>query len=129
MTPLLESGFGGWKATGATPPHAALPTVEPPAQRQVYLIDKPAAAQSEIRIGAVGVARSTPDYFAIEILNTVLGGSFSSRLNSNLREQHGYAYSASSLIRHARGAGAVRRGRRGADRQDGRGAEGSSSPS
>jgi zinc protease len=96
VTPLLESGFGGWKATGAPPPHAALPTLEPPAQRQVYLIDKPGAAQSEIRIGAVGVARSTPDYFAIEILNTVLGGSFSSRLNSNLREQHGYTYGASS---------------------------------
>src|SRR4029077_3842284 len=69
-----------------------------PAARQVYLVDKPAAAQSQIRIGTIGVARSTPDYFPIQVLNTVLGGSFSSRLNMNLREQHGYAYGASSAF-------------------------------
>jgi predicted Zn-dependent peptidase len=44
----------------------------------------------------VGVARSTPDYFAIEVMNTILGGSFSSRLNQNLRETHGYTYGARS---------------------------------
>ena len=56
----------------------------------------PGAEQSQIRIGAVGVARSTPDYFALQVLNTVLGGSFTSRLNQNLREEHGYAYGAGS---------------------------------
>ena len=64
--------------------------------RKVYLVDKPGAPQSQIRIGWVGVPRSTPDYFAVRVLNTVLGGSFTSRLNQNLREQHGYAYGASS---------------------------------
>jgi predicted Zn-dependent peptidase len=59
-------------------------------------VDKPDAAQSQIRIGWIGVPRSTPDYFPIEVMNTILGGSFSSRLNMNLREQHGYTYGASS---------------------------------
>ena len=67
-----------------------------PAARQVYLIDKPGAPQSQVRIGWVGVARSTPDFFPIQVLNTVLGGAFSSRLNLNLREKNGYTYGASS---------------------------------
>ena len=64
--------------------------------REVTIVDMPGAEQSQIRIGAVGVARSTPDYFALQVLNTVLGGSFTSRLNQNLREEHGYAYGAGS---------------------------------
>jgi zinc protease len=66
--------------------------------RTVYLIDKPGAPQSQIRIGWVGVPRSTQDYFALRVLNTVLGGAFTSRLNQNLREEHGYAYGASSAF-------------------------------
>jgi predicted Zn-dependent peptidase len=64
----------------------------------VYIADKPGAAQSQIRIGSVGVARSTPDFFPIQVMNTVLGGSFESRLNMNLREKHGYTYGATSLF-------------------------------
>jgi zinc protease len=93
--PLLEKAFGAWKATAAASAEKLPPTDEP-AARQVYLIDKPGAAQSQIRIGRVGVARSTADYFPIQVLNTVLGGSFTSRLNNNLREVHGYAYGAGS---------------------------------
>ena len=63
---------------------------------QVVIVDMPSAEQSQIRIGWVGVPRSTPDYFALQVLNTVLGGSFTSRLNQNLREEHGYSYGASS---------------------------------
>ena len=59
-------------------------------------MDKPGAAQSQIRIGWIGVPRNTADYFPLSVLNTILGGSFTSRLNQNLREQHGYAYGASS---------------------------------
>jgi predicted Zn-dependent peptidase len=65
-------------------------------ERRVFLIDKPGAAQSQIRIGWVGVARSTPDYFPITVMNTILGGAFTSRLNQNLREEHGYSYGARS---------------------------------
>jgi predicted Zn-dependent peptidase len=61
-------------------------------------VDKPGAAQSQIRIGLIGVSRSTPDYFTLDVLNTILGGSFTSRLNQNLREVHGYAYGASSAF-------------------------------
>src|SRR5213596_2337386 len=96
LMPLLESSFGSWKAQGTPPPATKLPAVDQPATRQVYLVDKPGAPQSQIRIGWIGVPRSTPDYFPLIVLNTLLGGSFSSRLNMNLREKHGYAYGASS---------------------------------
>ncbi|NNG15448.1 MAG: insulinase family protein [Gemmatimonadales bacterium] len=65
-------------------------------QTRVYLIDKPGAAQSVIRIGGPGISRHHEDYIAIEVMNTILGGSFSSRLNSNLRETKGYTYGARS---------------------------------
>jgi zinc protease len=51
-----------------------------------------------VRIGWVGVPRSTPDYFTLQVLNTILGGAFTSRLNQNLRETHGYSYGASSIF-------------------------------
>jgi predicted Zn-dependent peptidase len=91
----LEKAFGGWK-NGAAPVKPALETAAQHGPRQIYLVDKPGAAQSQIRIGWVGVPRSTPDYYALDVLNTVLGGSFSSRLNMNLREEHGYSYGAGS---------------------------------
>lgn len=92
----LESHFGSWKAPAGTPARATIPDVAQPGTRTVYLIDKPAAPQSQIRIGWIGVPRSTPDYFPLQVLNTVLGGAFSSRLNLNLREKHGYTYGAAS---------------------------------
>ena len=95
VVPKLEKAFGGWKNAAA----AVKPKTDTAAQhgpRQVYLVDKPGAPQSEIRIGWVGVPRSTPDYYPLDVLNTVLGGSFSSRLNMNLRETHGYSYGAGS---------------------------------
>jgi zinc protease len=98
VMPLIESNLGAWKAAGARPSHAGLPTVTPRTSRAVYLVDKPNAPQSQIRIGSIGVPRSTPDYFPIQVANTILGGSFSSRLNMNLREQHGYTYGASSIF-------------------------------
>lgn len=90
----LESAFGSW--SGAAAPPAKVPEAPQRTARQIHLIDKPGAAQSQIRIGWVGVPRSTPDYFALRVLNTVLGGAFTSRLNQNLREEHGYSYGASS---------------------------------
>ncbi len=101
--PMLEKAFGSWK--GAAPP--AAPVTEAPQlqSRRVYLIDKPGAAQSQIRIGWVGVPRSTPDYFALRVLNTILGGAFTSRLNMNLREDHGYAYGAGSTFEMRAAAG------------------------
>jgi predicted Zn-dependent peptidase len=96
VLPLVESSFGAWKAAGDAGRRATPPAVDPPARRQVYLVDKPGAPQSQIRIGSIGTARSTPDYFPIQVMNTILGGSFTSRLNLNLREKRGYTYGASS---------------------------------
>lgn len=91
---LLEPRFGGWHVAEAAPAPAAeaLPTGAP----KVVLVDRPGAAQSEIRVGKVAVDRATPDYFALTALNTVLGGSFTSRLNATLREERGYTYGAGS---------------------------------
>ena len=69
------------------------------------IIAKAEAAQSELRIGHVGVPRTHPDYFNIVVMNAVLGGLFSSRINLNLREQHGYTYGASSFFDWRRQAG------------------------
>lgn len=71
----------------------------------VYLIDKPGAAQSSFRIGSVGVPRSTKDYFALNVMNTILGGTFTSRLMQNLRETHGYTYGARSRFDMRQSAG------------------------
>ena len=89
-----ERLFGGWKrgavpaASFRTPPSAGTTTV--------YIVDKPGAPQTSVRIGGVGVARGTQDYFPLTVMNTILGGSFTSRLNTNLRETHGYTYGARS---------------------------------
>jgi predicted Zn-dependent peptidase len=95
VVPMLERALGAWKGT---PGARVTPAGDAPqlTARRVFLIDKPGAAQSQIRTGWVGVARSTPDYFALRVLNTILGEAFTSRLNNNLREVHGYAYGASS---------------------------------
>jgi predicted Zn-dependent peptidase len=97
IVPRLERAFGSWKNSGASP-KSAVAAAPAHAARQIYLVDKPGAEQSAIRIGNVGVARATPDYFVLDVMNTVLGGSFTSRLNTNLREQHGYTYGASSFF-------------------------------
>ncbi|MEX2117723.1 MAG: pitrilysin family protein [Bacteroidota bacterium] len=92
----LESVFGVWK--GRTTGSVNWPDAAQVERRIIYLIDKPDAAQSEIRIGRIGVSRMTEDYFPLVVMNTILGGSFTSRLNQNLRETHGYSYGAGSFF-------------------------------
>jgi zinc protease len=74
-------------------------------QGRVVIVHRPGAVQSEIRIGQVGAARSTPDFFPLKIFNTVLGGAFTSRLMLNLREERGYTYGVRSRFSHRRGPG------------------------
>ena len=90
----LEKQFGGWK--GAAAAKRVVVPVAPQRPGEIVIVDKPGAEQSQIRIGWIGVARDTPDYFVLQVLNTILGGSFTSRLNQNLREKNGYAYGAGS---------------------------------
>ncbi len=92
----IERRFGAWKASGPALSSMSVAALPPTRRTTIYLIDKPGAAQSVIRIGHRGVERSNPDYYAIQVMNTLLGGSFSSRLNSNLRETKGYTYGARS---------------------------------
>lgn len=103
LVPQLEKTFGTWQKGGQ--PNPAIADAAPTYGRQVWLIDRPGSAQSVIRIGRVGPSRTTPDYHALEVMNTLLGGSFTSRLNDNLREQHGYAYGASSRFDYRRAVG------------------------
>ncbi len=105
LRPLVEARFGSWAADGAAAAPFPVRASPQPGKRQIFLVDKPGAAQSQIRIGLVGVPRSTPDYIALDVLNTILGGSFTSRLNSNLREKHGYSYGAMSRFDMRRAAG------------------------
>jgi len=106
---LVAERFGAWER-GTTPPAAPAATAAAPTARTFYLVDKPGAAQSVIRIGNVGVPRSTADYFPLQVLNTILGGSFTSRLNQNLRETHGYTYGANSQFAMRRMAGPFQAG-------------------
>jgi predicted Zn-dependent peptidase len=103
IVPKLETSLAGW-----TPGDVAamtIPDPKPVDKMRVYLIDKPGAAQSEIRIGYPALARSTPDYFAVRVMNQILGGQFSSRINLNLREKHGYTYGARSGFSFQKGVG------------------------
>jgi zinc protease len=71
----------------------------------VVIVDKPGAPQTQLRVASIGVPRSTPDFESLRVMNEALGGLFSSRINLNLREQHGYTYGASSQFVFRRSAG------------------------
>jgi zinc protease len=66
--------------------------------RALEVVSKSDAAQAEVRLGHLGIPRSHPDYFSVVVMNALLGGLFSSRINLNLRERHGYTYGASSYF-------------------------------
>ncbi len=99
---LARKSFGDWAGRPADAVgEAALEETE----SGVLLVHRPGAVQSEIRIGHGGIRRDAPDYFAVQILNLVLGGSFTSRLNLNLREKNGFTYGVRSRFITRRGAG------------------------
>jgi len=95
--------FASWPAAELPPRPAISPKTFD--SNRIYLIDRPTAVQSEIRIGHIGIARSTEDYFALSVMNALLGGVFNSRINLNLREKHGYTYGARSMFAFRRQAG------------------------
>lgn len=99
----ISALLGGWQR--GTVPAFQFGDAPKAGATTVYLIDKPGAAQSSFRIGAIGVPRSTKDYFALSVMNTILGGTFTSRLMQNLRETHGYTYGARSRFDMRRSAG------------------------
>ncbi len=100
---LVESSLGSWRGQRRV---AAIDADKAARNtRATEIVAKPDAAQSELRIGHVGVPRTHPDYFSIVVMNAVLGGLFSSRINLNLREANGYTYGASSYYDWRRQAG------------------------
>jgi zinc protease len=99
---LATKYFGGWSGTATG--SKALPTPELPA-KSVAIVDKPGAPQTALLLVSLGASRNTPDYVPLEVMNTALGGLFSSRINMNLREEHGYTYGAQSFFQYRRGVG------------------------
>ncbi|MFC1483547.1 M16 family metallopeptidase [Candidatus Neomarinimicrobiota bacterium] len=94
ILPKLEMALGKWKSKKV--PAANWPEIGQVEGPVIYLVDKPESPQSVIYMGRVGVSRYTEDFYSIVIMNTILGGAFTSRINMNLREEHGFTYGAYS---------------------------------
>jgi zinc protease len=101
LKPMLEDRFKSWGKGDV--PEKNLAQVKIPDKAVVYLVDKPGALQSVILAGHVAPPTNNPDEIAIQTLNTILGGSFTSRLNMNLREDKHWSYGAGSFFVDARG--------------------------
>ncbi|TFW15518.1 M16 family metallopeptidase [Duganella callida] len=95
MRQQIESLFGAWKASGPAP--AAQDNGKVKADKaRVWLVNKPDAIETTFLIGGAGIARNDPDYVPLQVINTVLGGRFTSWLNDELRVNSGLTYGASS---------------------------------
>jgi zinc protease len=102
LRPLVEKAFGDWQKGSPSQPVTGEPATT---KARLVLVDKPGAPQTQLRVASIGVPRATPDYEAILVMNETLGGLFSSRINLNLREEHGYTYGANSQFVFRRSAG------------------------
>lgn len=98
----LNNYFSGWH--DYTPPVFEM-TIPESSGSRIYIVDKPDAAQCEIRLGHISTGRNTPGFYARTVMNNILGGQFSSRININLREDKGYTYGASSSFSYNRVCG------------------------
>jgi zinc protease len=103
---IVAEQLGGWTGSGSangksSAPHAAAN----PAGAQIVLVDRPDSPQSELRIGHIGMARKTPDFYGASVLNAILGGIFDSRLNRVIREEKGYSYAIWSSFEMRRSPG------------------------
>jgi zinc protease len=105
ITASLETRLRRWVPGPVPEPVNLAITAGPPKRHTIYLIEKPAAAQSVLTVGRIGAPRRTPDFFALTLMNAILGGQFVSRINMNLREDKGYSYGADSSFSFLRGPG------------------------
>jgi zinc protease len=96
VMPRLARAFGKWEKGGTTVAYQ-VPAPKPAAKTTIYLFDRPNSPQSVVTIGQVGPSRSSEDFYALEVMNTIFGQLSGSRLNQNLREQHAYTYGANSF--------------------------------
>ncbi|HEX7473632.1 MAG TPA: pitrilysin family protein [Candidatus Limnocylindrales bacterium] len=102
---LAERLFGGWTTSAGARPQPAIMARPALDKRLVRLVHRPESVQTEIRIGHPGLPRRIPDYHALSVMTTILGGLFNSRLNMNLREEKGYTYGANAGFDLRRAAG------------------------
>jgi zinc protease len=105
VKPVIEKALAAWPKAGSRPDFS-YPAVPERPKTTIYLVDRPGSAQSIVTMGLPGPPRSTPDYYALEVMNTMLGGMFQSRLNANIREEKGYSYGVSSRFAYGKGPGA-----------------------
>lgn len=93
---FVQKNFSDWeskKIEELNMPHVAMDD-----ETTVHVIKKKGAVQSDIHLGHLGVTRNNPDFISVLVMNTILGGYFTSRINKNLREVHGYTYGARSVF-------------------------------
>jgi zinc protease len=102
---LAEEHFGQRPAAASPDQTNGTMAAGHPAGARIVLVDRPSSAQSELRIGHIGVPRKNPDFHAISVLNAILGGTFNSRLNRVIREEKGYSYGIHSSFEMRRRAG------------------------
>jgi zinc protease len=102
---LVERALGAWQGSGAEAAAAVVDDRTVGGGRRVRVVHKADAPQSELRVGHRGLPRVHPDFFDVVVMNALLGGLFSSRINLNLREKHAYTYGANSMFDWRRGAG------------------------
>jgi zinc protease len=107
--PVIEKALASWPKAGSRPDFS-YPAIPDRQKTTIYLVDRAGAAQSTVAIGHPGPPRTTPDYYALQVMNTMLGGMFQSRLNANIREEKGYSYGVSSGFAFGKGPGAFRTG-------------------
>ena len=103
IIPELDAAFGDWKAPATAIPHKNIAKVAAQARPRVFLIDRPDAPQSLIMAGLLAPSTRAPDNLAIQAANGAFGGTFTSRLNMNLREDKRWAYGAQSFLMDAQG--------------------------
>lgn len=101
LKPELEKYLAGWKAQDV--PKKKLSEIALPTHQSVYIIDKPGVQQSSIFAAELSPSASNPDQDAIELMNAILGGTFLSRLNMNLREEKHWCYGAGSRFEKTKG--------------------------
>ncbi|EKE82930.1 M16 family metallopeptidase [Idiomarina xiamenensis] len=97
LQPLLEQYLSDWQAPASAKPEKVFPAVTAPQQPRIYLIDQPGTPQSTIFAGQLAPNGEAPNAEQVDVMNTILGGSFTSRLNMNLREDKGWSYGARSI--------------------------------
>ncbi|MBN2446855.1 MAG: insulinase family protein, partial [Phycisphaerae bacterium] len=100
---LAEQTFGQWQAEGALP-EITLPPIPEPQPRHIILVDRP-GAQSQIRVGQLGITRDHPDYFISRVVNGYFSGGFSGRLMESIRQEKGLTYGVGGGYRADRFAG------------------------